>query len=505
MSVCTLQTHLLSLRTLLPEAEILGTDDIRVARCTADSRQVRPGDVFAALPGSQHDGQEFIAEAVAKGAGAVLCGAGVPPALIHSYAGETPAPQFCLVPNVRDAYGRICQALAGNPSFKLKLIGITGTNGKTTTSCLVASVLSKAGHRVGLLGTLGYFDGEDVEPSTHTTPPAEKLATLLGRMVANECSHAVCEVSSHALAQSRIAGTRLDVACVTNVSRDHLDFHPTIHDYRLAKSRLFDYLGPGGFAVVNGDDPICAGYLRRFDGAALTIGMHTDAQISATLVEQCPSEQTFLLTAGSETVPVRTRMIGIHHIYNCLTAAAVGLTYGIDLPTVVRGLEAVDFVPGRLQRIECGQPFSVFVDFAHTPDALTASLQALRPVTAGRLICVFGCGGDRDRQKRPLMGRAVEDLADLAIVTSDNPRNEDPQAIIQGIVEGFEHPADAQVIVDREAAIHAALEQARPGDCALIAGKGHENYQIVGDENIPLDDREIAEQWLYASYSSRSA
>ena len=241
-----------------------------------------------------------------------------------------------------------------------------------------------------MAGTLGYFDGQEVEPATHTTPPADVLAPLLARMVTNECSHAAMEVSSHALAQSRIAGVRLDVACVTNVSRDHLNYHGTLGDYRLAKSKIFDYLAPEGFAVVNADDPIAAGYLRHFQGPALTIGIDKPAEITAVPVEQFPSEQTFLLTAGSETVPVRTRMIGTHHIYNCLTAAAVGLTYGIDLMTVVRGLEAVDYVPGRLQRIECGQPFGVFVDYAHTPDALAASLRALRQVTSGRLICVFG-------------------------------------------------------------------------------------------------------------------
>jgi len=195
---------------------------------------------------------------------------------------------------------------------------------------------------------------------------------------------------------------------------------------------------------------------------------------------------------------VRTRMIGMHHIYNCLTAAAVGLTYGLDLTTVVRGLEAVDFVPGRLQRIECGQPFSVFIDFAHTPDALAGTLQALRNVISGRLICVFGAGGDRDRRKRPLMGQAAEKLADCTVLTSDNPRNEDPRDIVAEILEGFEQPAAARVIIDRTEAIHWALAQAQPGDCLLIAGKGHEDYQIVNNERIALDDRQIAEDWLYA-------
>ena len=321
MQLCSPIIQPLSLRALLPGAEFSGTDDVRIGSCVCDSRRVRPGDLFAALPGSCQDGTEFIADAVARGAAAVLS--------------QQPMPgldvPMCRVANARDAFGRICQALAGNPSFRLKLIGVTGTNGKTTTSCLIAGILSKAGRRVGLMGTLGYFDGKDVEPATHTTPPADRLAAVLARMARHDCTHAVMEVSSHALSQYRVSGMRFDAACVTNVRRDHLDYHPTLQDYRLAKSRMFEHLAPGGFAVVNADDSVAAGYLRRFQGPALTVGIHNDAEITATPVEQFPSEQTFLLTAGSETVPVRTRMIGLHHVYNCLTAAAVGLAYGIDL------------------------------------------------------------------------------------------------------------------------------------------------------------------------------
>jgi UDP-N-acetylmuramoyl-L-alanyl-D-glutamate--2,6-diaminopimelate ligase len=472
---------------LFPDAQWLGSDDVGVEACVCDSRQAGPGVLFAALPGTRCDGHDFIAEAVARGATAVLS--------------QRPVPEFglpnCVVANARDAYGRICQALAGNPSHRLKLIGITGTNGKTTTGCLLASVLATAGHPVGLLGTLGYFDGETCEPAAWTTLPPAALAAWLARMAANGCTHAVMEVSSHALGQSRVAGVRFDAACVTNVSGDHLDYHPTIADYRLTKSKLFEHVGPEGFAVVNADDPIAAGYLGCFDGPALTVGIRAAAEITAVPCEELLNEQTFLLSAGSETIPVRTHMIGRHHVYNCLTAAAVGLAYGIDLPTVVRGLEAVHSVRGRLERIECGQPFGVFVDFAHTPDALTACLQTLRRAASGRVICLFGAGGDRDRQKRPLMGRAVERGADLAVVTSDNPRSEDPRAIADEIVEGFEDPAAAKVILDRAAAIRWALAEAKPGDCVLLAGKGHETSQIIGSERIPLDDAEVARRWLY--------
>ena len=294
-----------------------------------------------------------------------------------------------------------------------------------------------------------------------------------------------------------MAGVQFDAACVTNVRRDHLDYHRTLSGYRLAKSRLFDYLAPEAFAVINADDPTAVSYLPQLDGPVLTVGIHSAAEISGVVVERHLSEQTFLLIAGSDVMPVRTQMVGLHHVYNCLVAAAVGLAYGIDLPAVVRGLEAVRAVPGRLQRIECGQPFGVFVDYAHTPDALAAVLSTLREVVSGRLICVFGAGGDRDRLKRPLMGKAVEESADVAIITTDNPRSEDPQEIAAQILSGFIHPETARCVADRAAAIEAALSEARTGDCVLIAGKGHETEQIIGDQRLALDDVEIAQQSLY--------
>jgi UDP-N-acetylmuramoyl-L-alanyl-D-glutamate--2,6-diaminopimelate ligase len=487
MQVCPELGQVVSLRRLLPEAEILGADDVCITGCTSDSRQVREGELFAALTGSSRDGHDFAADAVARGCAIVLAERPIP---------ELPVPS-CVVPNPRESFARLCQALAGCPSRQLKLIGVTGTNGKTTTSCLIAGVLSEAGHHVGVLGTLGYLDGRIVEESTHTTPPPERLASLLSRMVGNGCTHAVMEVSSHALDQSRVAGLEFDAACVTNVTHDHLDYHATLSEYRQAKAKIFDHLGIEGFAVLNADDPGSAEFLRRHDGPALTIGIDSPAEITAVPVEQFTSEQTFLLSAGSETVPVRTHMIGRHHVYNCMAAAAVGLAYGIELTTVVRGLESIGHVPGRLERIECGQPFGVFVDFAHTPDALTGILKTLRQVTAGRLICVFGAGGQRDSQKRPLMGRAVEQAADVAILTNDNPRHEDPRAIFRDVLAGFVNRDTVQVIPDRAAAIHRALGMAEAGDCVLVAGKGHETHQIIGNDRLPFDDREVAREWLY--------
>ncbi len=284
---------------------------------------------------------------------------------------------MCVVPDTRVAYGRLCQALAGNPSRRLKVIGVSGTNGKTTTTALIASVLAAGGHRTGTLGTLGYTDGHDWQPSSMTTPPAPVLADSLARMEAAGCTHAVLEVSSHALAQSRVAGIELDAACLTNVRRDHLDYHGTLQNYRRAKARLFQHLRPESLVVLNADDPVSMGFSRTLTRPVLTVGIGEEASITAQVVERFRSEQTFLLTAGSETLPVRTTLVGDHNVSNCLQAAAMGLAYGLDLATVVRGLEAVDRVPGRLERVECGQTYGVFVDYAHTPHALASVLDAL--------------------------------------------------------------------------------------------------------------------------------
>jgi len=376
----------------------------------------------------------------------------------------------------------VCPGL-GHPSDKLKIIGVTGANGKTTTSCLIAGILAHAGNKVGLLCGLGYFDGEDVEEPSHATLPPDRLATLLARMVHNRCTHAVMEVSSRALTQSQLGGVWFDAACVTNVTRDHLEHPLKLKNYRLAKSRLFDHLRGEAFVVLNADDPVASGYLRHLDGPVLTVGIYSPAEIVGTPLEQFPSEQTFLITAGSDTVPVRTQMIGTHHIYNCLTAAAVGLAYGIDLPNIVRSLEAAKHVPGRMERIVCGQPFSVFVDSAHTPDALTGSLQTIRTVIQGKVICVLGMDGNC-KKNHQLMGRAMDKCADLSIITSDNSHHKNAKPCIHQVLSGFEDPSHAEIIPDRREAIYRALSLAQRGDCVLIAGKTPETLHI-------------ASEWLY--------
>lgn len=477
----------ISLRALLPDAEFLGGGDIRATSCCCDSRRCRPGDVFVAIRGTQADGHRFATEAARRGAAAVLAERAIP---------EVSLPT-CVVHDSRAAYGRLCQALAGNPSQRLKVIGVTGTNGKTTTSWLIAGVLESGGFFPGLMGTLGYYDGVDFQPGSLTTPPAPALARWLANMEANGCSHGILEVSSHALSQSRIAGIELDAACLTNIRHDHLDYHGSADNYRGSKARLFEHLSEEGIAVINADDAAAASLIDGMVHPTLTVGIERPAEITATPLEQFASEQTFLLSIGDETAPVRSCLIGQHNVSNCLVAAAVGFAYGLELATIVRGLESVRKIPGRLERIECGQPFAVFVDYAHTPDALARCLTTLRGVTPGRVICVFGAGGDRDLEKRPLMGRAVEEAADVAIVTTDNPRSESPRAIIDNVVEGFRDRLHVRIVVDRAMAIHEALRMAQPGDAVLIAGKGHEDCQIIGERRLAFDDREVARQWLY--------
>jgi UDP-N-acetylmuramoyl-L-alanyl-D-glutamate--2,6-diaminopimelate ligase len=492
MDTPALKVYRNSLADVLPDGRIVGGNDIQFNSCASDSRVCRAGDVFVAMVGTESDGHDFVAEAIRNGARAIVAerlvlAQGVP---------------VCIVPDARVAYGQVCQHLAGNPSRRMKVVGITGTNGKTSTSLLIQSVFNAAGIQSGVMGSLGYCDGSQTGAASLTTPGAHVLADYLARMAANGCTHGIVEVSSHALAQSRTAGMEFDTACVTNVRRDHLDFHGSLENYRSAKARLFDQVRPSGVVVVNSDDPVCRKFLDEIDLPALTVGIRNAAEVTASLVERVPSEQTFLIQCGSNTTPVRTRIVGDHHIYNCLVATAVGLAHEIDLPTIVRGLEALDYIPGRMQRIECGQPFRVFVDYAHTPDGLRAALMTLREVTDGRLICVFGAGGDRDRRKRPLMGRQVTNFADMAIVTDDNPRSEDSSRIIADILDGIDETIDVCIKSDRAAAIDMALSSAQEGDCVLIAGKGHEGCQIVGKRQIWFDDAEIAKSRLYEMYSS---
>jgi UDP-N-acetylmuramoyl-L-alanyl-D-glutamate--2,6-diaminopimelate ligase len=482
------------LADVLPDSRPDKPGATHFSSCCWQAEKCNPGDVFVALTTAEGDGHEDAWLAVERGASMIVAERLVP-ASVPVY----------VVDDSREAHGRLCQVLAGKPAEKMQVIGVTGSHGKTVTTMLIASMLEAAGQAVGVMSSIGHSDSFDQEPARNATPTSPETARWMSRMASAGCSHAVLEVSSRGLAERRFTGIEFDAAVLTNLRREHVQRHGSLENYRNAKRRVFSHLKSSGFAVFNGDDHGSREMLHTLDVPALTFGLYGEAELSATVVERHPSEQTFLLQAGSDTIPVRTAMIGDHHVANCLAAAAVGLTLGIDLPTIVRGLEKVDRVPGRMERIECGQPFSVFVDAARSPETLAHSLKTLRQVTTGRVICVFGCPGERNRSVRPRMGRVVERCATTAVITSDNPRHEEPLEIAHDILDGYERPHKARVLPTRAEAIRWALNEARPGDAVLIAGKGDRTYQIVGGKRIEHDDREVARRCLYQQASKPAA
>lgn len=477
-----------SLRALLPGAQFVGDDDMLVTHATERSDLVAPGYVFAAIPGTRRNGQDFARDAVLRGAEGLLLDSPLP---------ELPVPQ-CIVPDVRRAFALLCDALAGSPSKSLKVVGVTGTNGKTTTTWLVRSILKVADFQTGLLGTIEYHDGRNAERAGLTTPDSQVLSHWLNNMVTAGTTHAAMELSSHALDQGRACGTQLDVAIVTNVTQDHFDYHKDFDKYLAAKARIAEHLKPDGVLVLNSDDrgsSTIAKLVAPFD-RIVRFSIERDADVTATILKESTAGTEFILGCGASAETVNIPLIGRHNVANALAAAAAAYHLGVPLKTIALGIELLYAVPGRLERVDAGQPFDVFVDFAHTEDALRRCVSNLKQLSSGRVIVVFGAGGDRDRTKRPKMAQAVLG-ADLIVVTSDNPRTENPQRIIEDILAGFAPSfPPLHVDADRTAAIEWALGQAKPGDCVLIAGKGHETEQIVGTQRFPFDDREVARRAL---------
>lgn len=477
-----------SLRRLFPQASFVGCANICATDAFDNSHDVRPGSLFAVVNGSKQDGSQFVHEAIAHGATSLLIDRPLP---------DVSIPQ-CIVPDVRLAYSRLCEALAGDPSRRLDIAGVTGTNGKTTTTWLIRSLLAYAGHRCGVLGTVEYSDGVYTESSDLTTPASRPMAGWLGRMVAAGTRRAAIELSSHALDQRRAAGIELEAAVVTNITQDHFDYHHSFDPYRAAKARILELVRPGGLIALNTDDPGSWSLRDRVHDSAsfVSFGLKSGADIHAQIREESLGGTRFRLSIHGRTLDCATMMIGRHNISNCLAAAAVGAHLCLSPEEIVAGIEQFQCVPGRLERIHGGQPYDVFVDYAHTDDALRRCLQSLRSITPGRVLCVFGAGGDRDRTKRPLLGRAAT-VADVAIVTSDNPRSEDPGHIIDEILAGMAGSSTLPIVEpDRLTAIAKALQIAQPGDCVLLAGKGHETEQIIGDRRIPFDDRQVARSFL---------
>lgn len=475
-----------SLRRLFPQASFVGCADIRVEDATERSQACRQGALFAAVPGTQCHGANFVQDAIDRGAAALLVEIPLPGVSV---------PQ-CVVPQVRKAYAELCNCLFGQPSQKLDLVGVTGTNGKTTVTWLVRSILRAAGRQTGLLGTIEYHDGVDCEAARLTTPDSLTLATWLSAMVCRHTTHAAMEVSSHALSQDRIAGTELAVGVLTNITQDHFDYHGDYESYLTCKARIAEHCRNGAPVVINLDDP-GARRAREFMSKSVpivTYSLTTDADVTAEVLCESLTGTHFLLNLYGAEREIRTSLIGHHNVSNALAAVAAAAHLGVSPADIQLGLESLTAVPGRLERV--GSPddaVQVFVDYAHTEDALRRCVEFLKTLTPGRLLCVFGAGGDRDRAKRPLMGRAAS-AADLVVVTSDNPRSEPPENILQDILAGLEDRPDQQlhVEVDRAEAIDWTLRQARPGDCIVIAGKGHETEQIIGQQAIPFDDRQVA-------------
>ena len=482
----------------LPEKRVIGTLPASVSSIAGDSRRIEPGACFVAVPGFKQDGRRFIPDAVQRGA-AVVVTEGEPIADL--------AVAQVLVPSTRVSLARLAGAYYGHPSRQLTLVGITGTNGKTTTSYLVEALLRARGLATGVIGTIQYVLGDETRPANQTTPEALELQSMLAHMRDRGVGGVAMEVSSHALALARADGLAFDVGVFTNLTQDHLDFHGTLDAYRLAKRRLFELLAESPksarAAAINGDDPSADAMVRGLDLNVYTFGLGPSARVR--VVEHRSSLDGIRMTVATDggRVELTSPLIGEHNVMNLLGAVATGLALGLEPAASALALSTVGTVPGRFEQVRAGQPFLVVVDYAHTPDALERVLTTARKLTRGRLAAVFGCGGDRDRGKRPIMGEIAARLCDWVWVTSDNPRSERPEAIIDEIVVGVRRTgmgSDRYAIQpDRAAAIRAALRWADASDTVVIAGKGHETYQLIGAEILPFDDREIARRVLSES------
>lgn len=470
--------------------------DPEISVIVNDSRQSCPGALFFAMPGSKTSGENFMGQALEKGAAAVISQTEAPAALRARF----PAAAFLTAGDLQRSLSAAAAVFHGRPSEKLKVFGLTGTKGKTTTAYLLESILSCAGLTPGVVGTIDYrVGGRVLATASNTTPFAHTLQELLAAMAGAGAASAVLEVSSHALALGRVDDIAFDVAAFTNLQSDHLDFHGDRERYFEAKARIFELLDRspkgGKAAVINADDEKAEELLRRIAGKfdIFTFALGEQADFMAESLELAGGGARFSLLAEGRTTPVTINLLGRYNVYNALAAIACAATAGIPLETAVAGVGALKNVPGRLERVDLGQDFTVFVDYAHTAAALESVLSNLKLLPHKCLITVFGCGGDRDRTKRAPMGRAACSLSDRVIVTSDNPRSEDPAQILGDIEAGIRGLfSNFEIVPDRKEAISRAVGLARKGDIVLIAGKGHENYQILSDRTVPFSDGEAA-------------
>ena len=479
------------LRQFNPQINPAGIPDAEITGVCEDSRSARPGHLFIARPGTKTDGSQYMSDAAARGAVAAITPTKLP---------SVKLPQI-VVQDANAAASVLANLFYNLPSRSVRMLGVTGTNGKTTTTYLMRHMLAKVNVRCGMIGTVEIDDGRTRHEASMTTPAATDIAALLGSMRDKGCRACAMEVSSHALDQGRVAGVTFAGAAFTNLTGDHLDYHKTMENYAAAKARLFSSLGETAVAVINADDKWSDRMVRDCQGRIIRFGFGKTADYRARDVAITSGGSKFILHTPDGRAEVNMQLIGRHNIENALAAAAlVGEAFGLSVHQIAAGLKDAQGAPGRLQAVRAGQPFAVLVDYAHTDDALENVLTALRPLTRGKLRVLFGCGGDRDRTKRPRMARTAEKLADALYITSDNPRTENPQAILDEVVSGLSMAgrAEAVVEIDRAEAIHRILTDAEPNDVVLIAGKGHENYQIIGTEKRHFDDVEQAASALKA-------
>ncbi len=459
--------------------------DMEIGGVSYDSRKTQPGDLFVAIRGFESDGHKFIPAAMARGAAAVLCE--------EAPSDGTP---YVRVADCRKGLAYVSREFFGDPAKEMTLIGITGTSGKTTSSYLIKHMLEmKLDAKVGLIGTNGNMIGSECLHSDHTTPESYELHKLFRRMADEGCTHVVMEVSSHALALERVAGIEYDVGVYTNLSQDHLDLHGTMEEYAAAKRLLFRQCKLG---CLNADDKWTDFMLNGATCKAMTFSAESDsADLTAKDIRLSATGVRFAAVYKDELALTRLAIPGNFSVHNALGAIAVGLSLGISLADCCDAMASAKGVKGRVEVVPTDGDYSIIIDYSHKPGALETVLQTLRPVVKGRLVCLFGCGGDRDKVKRPIMGAIAADNSDFVIVTSDNPRTEEPEEIIREIVAGMKNKrTPKKVICDREEAIHWAIDNARPGDVILLAGKGHEDYQVVGHEKRHMDEREIVADWL---------
>jgi len=485
--------QLAELARLFAVSTIIGDPHAEITGIQYDSRKVKPGDLFVCVRGLVQDGHRYAEQAVRAGASALVV--------------EDQLPLDVPMLKVRDSRAALAQIAAyyyGYPSQKMKVIGVTGTNGKTTSVHLMDHILRSCGYKTAVMGTVGTRIGDQLYPSDRTTHESLELQELFRKMLDAGTEYCLMEVSSHALDLGRVKHTRFRTALFTNLTQDHLDYHHTMEEYRQAKGLFFSRLGNGdvsapeerSYAVLNVDDPASAYYKRLTAVEVIPYGLSGDADVRAENIEASAKGTRFDLVTFKGTVSVDTRLIGTFNVYNVLGAVACVLLEGVSLEQIRNALGSMQPVEGRMETVDEGQDFQVVVDYAHTPDGLENALSAIRGIARGKVITVFGCGGDRDRTKRPLMGAIAARLSDYVIVTSDNPRSEDPEAILKeiepGIVQAGMGPGAYELEVDRKVAIQKAIDKASPNDVVLIAGKGHETYQIIKDTTLHFDDREEA-------------